>query len=339
MAFSLAQYTPVKTESFPPQVHKAASTTIFNMLIRFSMSRDLNVMFPLQGNLLSETKAELQTIMPHPPSPPFRFDILCHHVLFRKAQIRRWFPDDTRYVTILRQPWHQLNSAFKYYKTVWPKEYLMEVSTVTQLVENWRLVEPFDPLTSYTNNRMSIDLGLPPEQIHNSSYVSTFVDDMHSTFDLVLIVERFDESLVLMKRRFRWTMKDIVYMKLNSLKNKTDAASEEPDAELKEKFLRFSQFDIAVYNHFVEVLEQAIENEGTEFSEELQQFTVILKLISGFCDNKGYPAQIEFPRTRWNEPFAVPFENCAILTMSEMELNVLARYSQRLRMMAHSCYN
>ena len=328
---------PLMHISFSPQVHKAASTTIFNILIRFSMSRDLNVMFPLHGNLLSENTAELVPIIPYPSSPSFRFDILCHHVVFREAQIRPWFPDDTQYVTILRKPWAQLTSAFRYYKTVWLKSYLKEVANVSQLVENWRLVEPSDPLISYTNNRMSVDLGLPPEQMHNSSYVSTFVDYIHSTFHVVLIVERFDESLVLMKRRFRWTMKDIVYIKLNSLKQEAEAVSPEPEAKLKEKFRLFSKFDTAVYDHFVKVLENAIEEEGPMFFEELRLFTAIRKRISYFCDDKRFPEKLVVPKTRWNEPFIVHYEECIIFTMSEMELNVLTRYIQRLKMMANSC--
>ena len=53
-------------------------------------------------------------------------------------------------------------------------------------------------------------------------------------FHLVLIAERFDESMVLMKRLFGWTMKDIVYRKLNSLKPKKKK-TEDPVPDLNEQ--------------------------------------------------------------------------------------------------------
>ena len=306
------------------------------------MSRDLNVMFPLHGNLLSENEAELRPIMQHPPSPPFRFDILCHHVVFREDQIKAWIPDDARYVAILRQPWERVSSAFSYYRVFWPRLYLRSVSNVSQLVKDWRLVEPSDPLASVTNNRMSIDLGLPPEQLRNSSYVPTFVSHLHGLLDLVLIVERIDESLVLMKRRFRWTMKDILYMKLNEFKTRVNASSSsssaslDADPQLKEEFKRFNQFDVAVYGHFVKVLEQEIQDEGSEFSEELRVFTAIRRRVSSFCTNNVlFLQQLNMPRTKWNEPFTVQLDECTIFTMDELELNAIARYSQLLRMTAH----
>ncbi|KAK7491721.1 hypothetical protein BaRGS_00016977 [Batillaria attramentaria] len=87
------------------KVHKAASTTVFNMLVRFSISRVLNVMFPLHRYILSQETAELNRIISHPPSPPFLFDILCNHVIFDKDTVGPYFPNDTKYVAILRNPW------------------------------------------------------------------------------------------------------------------------------------------------------------------------------------------------------------------------------------------
>nr|KAG5703112.1 hypothetical protein BaRGS_012174 [Batillaria attramentaria] len=57
---------------------------------------------------------------------------------------------------------------------------------------------------------MSIDLGLPQKQITNRSYIPVFVEELDKTFDLVLIKERFDESLILLKRSFHWQIQDIV---------------------------------------------------------------------------------------------------------------------------------
>ena len=90
------------------QVHKAASSTLYNIFVRFSISRELNVMFPREGNLLGETSHELYPLVEHPPSPPFLFDLLCNHVVFDKEMIRPFFPEDTVYVAVLREPFSQV---------------------------------------------------------------------------------------------------------------------------------------------------------------------------------------------------------------------------------------
>ena len=93
---------------FPLQVHKAASSTLYNIFVRFSISRELNVMFPRNGNLLSDQAHELYPLVEHPPSPPFLFDLLCNHVVFDLEMIRPFFPKDVLYIAILREPFSQV---------------------------------------------------------------------------------------------------------------------------------------------------------------------------------------------------------------------------------------
>ena len=45
--------------------------------------------------------------------------------------------------------------------------------------------------------------------------ISKHIDDLSEKIDLVLIVEYFDESLILLKRELCWELDDVVYFKLN----------------------------------------------------------------------------------------------------------------------------
>ena len=55
-----------------------------------------------------------------------------------------------------------------------------------------------DPGT-YTRSRQLFDLGLDPGQGHNVSYVTSSIPYLQKRFDLVMIVGRLDESLILFK--------------------------------------------------------------------------------------------------------------------------------------------
>lgn len=45
--------------------------------------------------------------------------------------------------------------------------------------------------------------------------IKKHVDELAEKIDLVLIMEYFDESLVLLKRELCWDLDDVVYFKLN----------------------------------------------------------------------------------------------------------------------------
>lgn len=295
------------------------------------MSRQLNVMYPLTGHTLSEANLGLRALLPHPKVPSFRFDILCNHVVFNHTMIRRFFPSDTKYVAIVRNPWQQVQSAYHYYSTVFRTKYLRKAVTFDEFIHNQSRFEPKNPLRSYTNNRMSIDLGLTPRHVTNPSYVTPFLRHLDSVFHLVLIADRFDESMVLLKRLFRWTMKDVVYRKLNSLKAKREKIPD-PDPDLEKRFKRFDLFDVAVYEHYAKIFSQKVKSEGPDFADELQTFVNITKQVSEFCDAKTSGSELVILGSEWNEPFVVRRTECAVLKASEVVLNNVARNEQRDRL-------
>ena len=293
------------------------------------MSRKLNVMFPLNSHILSQRYPRLKEIVPHPKIPPFHFDILCNHVIFNHTMISPYFLPDTKYLAIVRDPWTQVQSAYYYYTTKFHAGYLQNAVSFKVFISNQSLFEPKDPLGSFTNNRMSIDLGLPPSHVTNSSYVTPFQRQLDSVFHLVLIAERFAESMVLMKRLLGWTMKDVVYKNLNSLKPKKKTEGPVPD--LDEQFKRFHQFDVAVYEHFAKIFSRKIKNEGPDFADELETFVNITKQISEFCDAKKSGSELAIFRSKWNEEFVVRRAECAVLNAIEVSLNSVARRKQLAR--------
>ena len=318
--------------TFIHQVHKAASTTVFNVFIRFAMSRQLNVMFPRHGNILSQGKPGLRELAPHPKAPPFHFDILCNHVIFNYKTISPYFPPDTKYVAIVRDPWTQVHSAYYYYTNVYPTAYMKKAFNLEEFIRKQPQYEPRDPFKSFTNNRMSLDLGLPPSHVTNSSYVTPFLRHLDSVFHLVLIADRFDESMVLMKRLFGWTMKDIVYRKLNTQKVPRKK-TEQSDPDLEKQFKRFEHFDVAVYEHCTKIFNQKIENEGPDFADELETFVSIRKQICEFCDGKISGSELVIFRSKWNEQVVVQRAECAVLSVGELTLNTAARMKQIARLL------
>ena len=65
-------------------------------------------------------------------------------------------------------------------------------------------------------NQQSYDFGVRANQLNNLSAVKEKMAEIEKDFDLILIAEYFDESLVLLADHLCWNLEDMVYLKLNS---------------------------------------------------------------------------------------------------------------------------
>lgn len=224
-----------------------------------------------------------------------------------------------------------MQSAYYYFRNRYHVKYLTHSFNFTDFLTKVRHYEPEAPIRSYTNNRMSIDLGLPPQQIGNSSYVTTFLQHVDKLFHLILIADRFDESMVLLRRRLRWTVKDVLYMKLNERRKENRKAVEIPPW-LKARFRKFDQFDVALYDYFSQVFDRTVLGEGPGFQEEVNAFGSIEESVQSFCEFHQSRGNVTIPESKWNKEFVFEAAECETIAMEEITLDNRAKYWQRERM-------
>ena len=98
-----------------------------------------------------------------------------------------------------------------------------------------------------------------------------------------MIMEYFDESLVMMKRILCWEMDDILYVKLNERQNKEKATS--LSAEVKENIRRWNKADVLLFNYFNETFWRKVTLEGPGFFEDLSAFRRRKQEIKQLCLN------------------------------------------------------
>ncbi|QQP34656.1 Galactosylceramide sulfotransferaselike [Caligus rogercresseyi] len=60
------------------------------------------------------------------------------------------------------------------------------------------------------------DLGLPPKDLDKPEAIQSKIEEVDKNFDLIMIAEHFDESLILFKELLCWSFDDITNLKLNS---------------------------------------------------------------------------------------------------------------------------
>lgn len=310
------------------KVHKAGSTTLMNIFLRFAIEHRLNIVLPWKssgfgfnylgyGETVSKSK-----IVPLPANETY--NILCNHVVYNKAAFRSIMPKDTVYVGIIREPVSHFTSAASYYGFY---KHLREQTAgniprgkvMSEYLKNpGQLKIP----TYFVNNRMSFDFGIPKEKFHDDKYVTDYIRQLGTDYKLVLIMEYFQESLVLMKRLLCWDTKDILYVPLNAMRSKPDFDLDNRDVEHLKKW---NSADFKLYEHFHQVFGAKVESLGDDFKEEVKSFKNIQEHVKGFCTKavnlvRNTSFIYTVPKTKWNESFTVTVNDCRLMMESELPM-------------------
>ncbi|XP_030018516.1 galactose-3-O-sulfotransferase 3 [Sphaeramia orbicularis] len=230
------------------KTHKTASSTMQNLLFRFAERNNLTVALPVQActhQFCYPHSFTSHFIHPHTLPP----NIITSHMRFNKGELQRVMPNDTIYVTILREPSSMFESLFTYYN-----QYCQSFKRVPNgsleafLEEPWRYYRPEEKDSMYARNTLTFDLGGDKDHVATDvGYARKFVAEVERVFSLVMIAEYFDESLVLLRHLLSWDLDDILYFKLNM---RTPSSKRSLTPGLPAKIRAWNSLDAALYDHF-----------------------------------------------------------------------------------------
>ncbi|KAH6922234.1 hypothetical protein HPB50_011030 [Hyalomma asiaticum] len=234
-------------------------------------------------------------------------------------------PPDTVYVTIMRRPTDLFTSLYYYF-------YLDKVydANVTAFLR-----QPFFVQTVINSrlhyalgfNQMAFDLGVDGDDMtyrDNHEEISRFVQSVDRDFDLVMIAERFTESLVLLRHLLGWQLDDMVTFKHNARSTRRPP----PDEDAVRILEKANRVDEALYRHFAAKLDRQIEAFGRGRMEAevaaLESRTAFwYRRCVGSTTVGGQGAVIVYsPLTNVSE---VERRMCELLTMHEQTLVLKAR--------------
>ena len=195
------------------------------------------------------------------------------------------FPKETtHYITILRESAEQFESVFNYYNVARRYRNLKASASLEGFFQNpeyyWN--RKSGPLL---RNPALFDLGLDTMTSNlELTTVYEYINFLQQEFDLVLLQEYFDESLVLLKRRFCWEIEDILYFKLNE---RTDKEKGTLTSDTREKIRKWNWGDVLLYDVFNQTLWEMIAQEGPEFYDDLALFRKEMKAMETACLQEG----------------------------------------------------
>ncbi|XP_038621292.1 galactose-3-O-sulfotransferase 3 [Tachyglossus aculeatus] len=231
------------------KTHKTAGTTVQNILFRFAERHNLTVALP-------HPSCDHQFCYPrsfsarfvHPATVPAR--VLASHLRFNGPELRRLLPNDTVYVTIVREPGAMLESLFSYYNRYCPAfRRVPNASLEAFLREPGAYYRPGERYAMYAHNTLVYDLGGDNDRSpREPGYLAGLIRAAEEVFSLVMIAEYFDESLVLLRRLLAWDLEDVLYAKLN-VRSPGSRRRVAPGA-LARAARAWNGLDAGLYDHF-----------------------------------------------------------------------------------------
>lgn len=310
------------------KVHKAASSTVQNILYRFGLKRNLSFVLPMTSHYLATTKYSYNAVLPPLQKDNGKYDILCNHARFNLAKFRTYLVKDAVYIAIVRDPFEQFLSAAYYFKFVWSVSYLDKLdktSFIHDLILDAEKHEPADLTHSFTFNSMANDFGYELTSIKaalstTDEQIEDFVLHISNTFHYVLVMERFEESLVLLKRLLHWQLQDVLFIDLNRYWSKGESANmrSSVDVDNKQLFRERNRVDYKVYEYFYHQFEEKIAQEY-RFSDEVNHFRSMLKAVQAFCKlNKSKVLHVN--SSEWNSKFVVDTNDCTLMATQELSM-------------------
>nr|XP_037272981.1 galactosylceramide sulfotransferase-like [Rhipicephalus microplus] len=254
--------TQPQRDVFFLKTHKTAGSSVLNLLLRRADGEGLNLALPKEAT--SHMMGYPQPFSPREHMLNYsqcglRPNLMALHMRFNETGVKEVMPADTVYVTILRRPTDAFASLFYYFElhNVYDANLtaFLKQPFFVQTVRNSRLHG------SLGFNQMAFDLGVDGDDMADRGSVeeiSRFVESVDRTFHLVMIAERFTESLVLLRDLLGWQLDDVVTFKHNMRLKRYPR----PDEEAVSILEKANRVDEALYRHFAAKLDRKVEEFG-----------------------------------------------------------------------------
>ncbi|XP_033030700.1 galactosylceramide sulfotransferase isoform X1 [Lacerta agilis] len=270
------------------KTHKTASSTIINILFRFGEKHHLKFAFPSGRNDFNYPSFfERSQVQDYQPG--MCFNIICNHMRFHYEEVHKLLPADTMFVTVLRDPAYLFESSFHYFGTLIPVTWkLSEHDKLAEFLQDpWRYYDPNGFGAHYLQNLLFFDLGYDSSMNANSPLVEQYFREVDERFHLVMLVEYFDESLVLLKDLLCWELEDIVYFKLNA---RNDSSISRLTDELYQKATAWNLIDAKLYRYFNATFWRKVEAYGRErMARDVARLQEENEKMKNICIDGGRP--------------------------------------------------
>ncbi|XP_042870181.1 galactosylceramide sulfotransferase-like [Penaeus japonicus] len=227
------------------KTHKCGSSTVQNILLRFVYNNNLTLALPEELNYIGDPGSKFRADLLPPKLVPLggKVDVFALHTRLNVKENLKILHRDALWITVVRDPVYVFESLYMYFNL--REIYGMEISDFKRMPISFlkKLPRASDQLG---RNQMLFDLGYPEDM--PETQLRRAVEEIDRLFDLVLVAERMDESLVLLRHELCWSLRDVVVFTKNARRK---AARRPLDADTRRTLRELNGADARLYDHFL----------------------------------------------------------------------------------------
>nr|XP_006820270.1 PREDICTED: galactosylceramide sulfotransferase-like [Saccoglossus kowalevskii] len=235
------------------KTRKAGGTTLQNIFCRYGERNNLTFVLPHEGWVFRYPKAFQKEFAISPP--PSGYNIFCHEAVFNNDVITDMMPNNTVFITILREPVAHYESTFTYFGT----RNKCGIRSISANSLDEFFSSPSECYKKTPKNHLLLNLGATYMSFDDDRAIEMTIAHLEDKFDLVMIMEHFEESLILLKDLLCWTTNDITYFELN--RRETQSVHKLSDS-LTNRIREWNKGDVALYQHFKQIFWKKVRNFG-----------------------------------------------------------------------------
>ena len=198
------------------KTHKCSSTTIQNILLRYAYKNSLNVALPFKGNFLGNANGFTASSLnnTHWYQAGMVPQIFCLHNRWNHQEVQKLMSSQTPfYFTILRDPVEVFISMWDYYHL--DHMFFKKKMNISEFLNLKNLLPQHVTVPEISLKHVLLhDFGVPFWA--TEEMIEKKIREIEETFDLVMIVEHFDASMVLLRNLLHWDFEDLTSLKLNA---------------------------------------------------------------------------------------------------------------------------
>lgn len=274
------------------KTHKTGSSSIQNIFLRYGDEHNLTFVLPKKSNYLGHPTPFKRGMVSWQQAclQYTEKNIFTHHARYNYEEMKSIMPNDTIFVTILRDPVAVTESVVSYfnikkkYRENSTLQFLEKAfsSSVNRSAYHISLIERKSG--KFGSNQMSFDLGFDPKYFDDLTRIETFIKTIDSQFHLVMITERMEESLIHLQNILCWTMNDVISFRHN-VRNLD--VSYNLSNDLKKRIRFYSKADNLLYKYFYAKLTRQTKVYGkAEMEKQITSLKHATKLMYKKCVEK-----------------------------------------------------
>ncbi|CAH1794717.1 unnamed protein product, partial [Owenia fusiformis] len=180
------------------KTHKAASTTIQNLLFRYGEKYNLTFAMPWNIHRAGYPNHFTPDVIMPLAKGYNEYNVFCHHTRFH-PRVLDFMPHDTLYIGAVRSVEKQFLSGYVYHRFY--NCYGMENKNITQVLEVMQEYKHGLQCSNWNVSSQSeqmFDFGLQIEDMSNITMIKDYIHYLDSVFDFIFVADYFYESLVLL---------------------------------------------------------------------------------------------------------------------------------------------